>query len=244
MEEIQQAQTFRIPFHFNFPVMSQSNSLKTRFQTPYQKDFTQFAYLKRINSRRMEEEHEKPLSISSSCRKSFPKKRTYNKKNKSPNHNHGRWTQDEENLYLQFVTEFASKNPHWLDKESGQKRILYFKEMSEFIGSRSAEQCRSKDQKMQDKIQIQGQRRCLQETPLVYPNINQSVMSTLSKAELNNQNRSRFSENSFEPRNTEEVFASSMDSSFHNVDIYFNFGSKESLNDGLRYDFDDNTNYF
>jgi len=224
--------------------MNQTHLLGTHFPASFQSDFTQYPHLKKINSRRLEDEPENPLSISSSYRKSFPKKRPYNKKNKSPNHNHGRWTIDEENLYLQFVTEFALKNPDWLDKGSGQKRIFYFKAMSDFIGTRTPEQCRSKDQKMQDRSDSLAPSRYPPETHQTPMNMIQGVNTMISQGEFNDQNRNSYPEKFQEGRANEEASVSSYDTSIYNIDRFFNFGQKEVCHGGSKYDFDDHANYY
>jgi len=69
------------------------------------------------------------------------------KKKMKTHYNEGRWSQKEEDLYLQFIRQ-AKSSQAWAEKHTYRKRQNYFKEMSKFIKTRSPLQCRSHDQKM------------------------------------------------------------------------------------------------
>lgn len=63
----------------------------------------------------------------------------------------GIWTQDEQIEYLKFVQTY----PHWFDK-SATRAIRIYKQMSQAIPTRTAEQCRSHHHKMRKHTFVQN----------------------------------------------------------------------------------------
>ena len=244
MEEFKQTQTFRIPVHFNVPVMNQTTFFSPHFSAQSQKEYQYLSNFKRINLFQSQQDPQQPSFLQSDSRKSLPKKRTYHKKNKSPNHNHGKWTPEEENLYLQFVSQFASKTSH---KVSGSKRILYFKAMSEFIGTRNPEQCKSKDQKMQDRSDFDEVRRFSHVSSHSASNIILDAQSKTNNGDFIDQQNHSFFPKIPEPRKKEDPSSFAFDSNktpAPNVDMFFNFDSKEDFNSALRHNLEDHPNYY
>ncbi len=66
-------------------------------------------------------------------------------------HKTGIWTQDEQIEYLRFVQTY----PHWFDK-AATRSFRIFKQMSQAIPTRTAEQCRSHHNKMRRHNYVQN----------------------------------------------------------------------------------------
>jgi len=91
------------------------------------------------------------FKITSPIRKLTFQKRKYQKVGHAKGFNNGKWKTEEHEKYLYFREAFLLDNPSWTEIDKSKKRSGYFVKMSEEIGTRTPQQCRSHDQKFRRK---------------------------------------------------------------------------------------------
>jgi len=86
------------------------------------------------------------IKITSPIRKLSHEKRKYRKASNSKGFNNGKWKAEEHDKYLAFKQIYSMDNPS-CEIIHSKKRSRFFIKMSQSIGTRSPQQCRSHDQK-------------------------------------------------------------------------------------------------
>ena len=149
----------------------------------------------------------------------------------------GKWTAKEKQLYQIFIT---GTQYNWNEKRRNKKRVRYFQEMSNFIKTRSSDQCKSHDQKMRhrfikdEEFKIKEEEICLKEendsqdytTVSIYPSDTSAYKLNTCLPSISRENESTISESCY---SKEFLNCENQLNSFERGPLFQNFCTSELL---------------